>query len=111
MAIDEKINTMRHSCAHIMAEAVLHLYPKAKIAIGPAIENGFYYDFDFGDEKISDSDLVAIEKEMRKILSTPHEFKRREVSKEEALEIFKDQPYKIELINDLPENETISTYE
>lgn len=111
MAVDEKINTMRHSCAHIMAEAVLHLYPKAKIAIGPAIENGFYYDFDFGDEKISDSDLVAIEKEMRKILSTPHEFKRREVSKEEALEIFKDQPYKIELINNLPENETISTYE
>ncbi|MDY4211226.1 MAG: threonine--tRNA ligase [Treponema sp.] len=111
MALDEHLQTVRHSCAHVMAEAVLHLFPGTKIAIGPAIDNGFYYDFDFGTTKLSDTDFPAIEKEMRKILAGNHDFIRKEVSKQEALEIFKDEPYKVELINDLPEGQTITTYE
>ena len=112
MAIDEHLQTVRHSCAHVMAEAILKLYPGTKIAIGPAIENGFYYDFEFPtDTKFTETDFATVEKEMRRILSEPHEFVRKEVSKEEALKLFADQPYKIELINDLPEGETISTYE
>lgn len=111
MAVDEHLQIVRHSLAHVMAEAVLRLYPGTKIAIGPAIENGFYYDFDFpADNKLTETDFPAVEKEMRKILAGNFEFVRKEVSKAEALEIFKDQPYKIELINDLPENETITTY-
>jgi threonyl-tRNA synthetase len=95
-----------------MAQAVLRLFPGTKIAIGPSIENGFYYDFDFpADKKISTEDFPAIEKEMRKILSGNFDFIRREVSKKEALEIFHDQPYKIELINDLPDDETITTFQ
>ena len=111
MALDEKLQIVRHSCAHVMAEAVLHLYPNTKIAIGPAIDTGFYYDFDFGDVKISDADFGAIEKEMRKILAGNHDFVCKEVTKEEALKLFADQPYKIELINDLPDGEKITTYE
>lgn len=109
---NEKLQTIRHSCAHVMAEAILHLYPGTKIAIGPSIDNGFYYDFDFPqDTKFTENDFPKVEKEMRKILSGNHEFIRKEVSKEEALKLFQDQPYKIELINDFPENETISTYQ
>ena len=109
---NEKLQTIQHSCAHVMAEAILHLYPGTKIAIGPSIDNGFYYDFDFPqDTKFTENDFPKVEKEMRKILSGNHEFIRKEVSKEEALKLFQDQPYKIELINDLPENETISTYQ
>ena len=111
MAENEKLQIIRHSCAHVMAEAVLHLYPDTKIAIGPAIETGFYYDFDFGDTKISDADFPAIEKEMRKILSGNHDFVCKEVSKDEALKLFSDQKYKVELINDLPDGEKITTYE
>ncbi len=112
MAIDEKLQMMRHSCAHVMAEAVLHLFPGTKIAIGPAIDNGFYYDFDFPtDHKVTEDDFSAIEKEMRKIISSNADFVRKEVSKEEALKLFADEPYKIELIKDLPEDEVISTYE
>ena len=112
MAIDEHLQTVRHSCAHVMAEAILKLYPGTKIAIGPAIENGFYYDFEFPTEtKFTETDFATVEKEMRRILAGNHEFVRKEVSKEEALKLFADQPYKIELINDLPEGETISTYE
>ena len=111
MAVDEKLQMMRHSCAHVMAEAVLHLFPGTKIAIGPAIENGFYYDFDFpADHKASEADFPAIEKEMRRILATGAVFVRTEVSKEDALTQFADQPYKIELIRDLPAGEVISTY-
>lgn len=109
---DEKLQTIRHSCAHVMAEAILKLFPGTKIAIGPAIENGFYYDFDFpSDTKFTEEDFSTVEKEMRKIIAGNHDFIRKEVSKEEALSIFKDQPYKIELINDLPKDETITTYE
>lgn len=112
MAIDEHLQTIRHSCAHVMAEAILKLYPGTKIAIGPAIENGFYYDFEFPtNTKFTETDFATVEKEMRRILSGNHEFVRKEISKEEALKLFADQPYKIELINDLPEGETISTYE
>lgn len=112
MAIDEHLQTVRHSCAHVMAEAILKLYPGTKIAIGPAIENGFYYDFEFPTEtKFTETEFATVEKEMRRILAGNHEFVRKEISKEEALKLFADQPYKIELINDLPEGETISTYE
>lgn len=109
---DEKLQTIRHSCAHVMAEAILKLFPGTKIAIGPAIDNGFYYDFDFPtDTKFTEDDFQTVEKEMRKIIAGNHNFERKEVSKEEALKLFYGQDYKIELINDLPEGETITTYE
>lgn len=109
---DEKLQTIRHSCAHVMAEAILKLFPGTKIAIGPAIDNGFYYDFDFPtDTKFTEDDFQTVEKEMRKIIAGNHNFERKEVSKEEALKLFSGQDYKIELINDLPEGETIITYE
>ena len=108
---NEKLSLIRHSCAHVMAEAVLRLFPGTKIAIGPSIENGFYYDFDFpADHKPAEEDFAAIEKEMRKILASNAEFVRKEVSKEEALKLFADEPYKIELINDLPSDAVITTY-
>ena len=111
MAVDEHLQMVRHSLAHIMAEAIIKLYPGTKIAIGPAIENGFYYDFEFpADNKLTEDAFPAVEKEMRKILAGNFDFVRKEISKAEALELFKDQPYKVELINDLPENETITTY-
>ncbi|MBR4450160.1 MAG: threonine--tRNA ligase [Treponema sp.] len=112
MAVDEKLQVVRHSCAHVMAEAVKHLFPGTKIAIGPAIDNGFYYDFDFPtDHKITEDDFAAVEKEMRKIIASGAEFTRKEVSREEALKLFADEPYKVELIKDLPEDAVISTYE
>ena len=105
---DEKLQIIRHSCAHVMAEAIRNLYPGTKIAIGPAIDNGFYYDFEFTtDTKFTETDFPAVEKEMRKILAGNHEFIRKEVSKAEALKLFADEPYKVELINDLPEGETL----
>ena len=111
MALDEKLQTVRHSLSHVMAEAVVRLFPGTKVAIGPSIDNGFYYDFDFpADHKASEADFPAIEKEMRKILAGNHDFVRKEVTKAEALELFKDQPYKTELINDLPDGATITTY-
>ncbi len=112
MAVDEKLQTVRHSCAHVMAEAILKLFPGTKIAIGPAIDNGFYYDFEFPkDTRFTETDFPAVEKEMRKIIAGNHDFVRKEVSKAEALKLFADQQYKIELINDLPEDEVITTYE
>ena len=109
---DEKLQIIRHSCAHVMAEAIKHLYPGTKIAIGPAIDNGFYYDFDFPtDTKFTENNFADVEKEMRRILAGNHDFVRKEVSKDEALKIFADEPYKVELINDLPADATITTYE
>jgi len=102
------VETIRHSASHVLAEAVLHLYPGTKFAIGPAIEDGFYYDFQL-PKPIATEDLGAIEKEMRRIISGGHEFVRREISKDEALELFADQPFKVELIREL--EGTISTYE
>ncbi|MCM1321793.1 MAG: threonine--tRNA ligase [Bacteroides sp.] len=106
---NEHLSLIRHSMAHIMAEAVLSRFPDAKIAIGPAIENGFYYDFDF-PRAITQEDLDAVEKEMRRIIGEGRQFTRREISREEALEMFRDQPYKLELIRDLPESEVITCY-
>lgn len=109
--MDEKLQTIRHSCAHVMAQAIKELFPGTKIAIGPAIDNGFYYDFDFPDDvKFSEENFGEVEKQMRKILAGNFDFVRKEVTKDEALKIFSDEPYKIELINDLPVGETITTY-
>ena len=106
----QKIQMCRHSLSHVLAKAVKNLFgkDKVKIAIGPAIDNGFYYDFDM--EPITPEKFCEIEKEMKAIINKNEEFKRVEVSKEQALEMFKDEPYKIELINELPEGETISCY-
>jgi threonyl-tRNA synthetase len=102
----------RHSASHVLAHAVKRLYPQAKLGIGPAIENGFYYDIDFG-EPISADDLPAIEKEMKKIIKERQPIVRREMSRAEALKFFemKNETYKVELINDLPEDVVISCYE
>ena len=105
----EKLPLIRHSIAHIMAEAVMNLFPGTKVAIGPAIEHGFYYDFDL-PTPITQDDLPRIEKEMRRILSTPHDFVKEGISRQKALELFKDQPFKCELINDLPEERELSIY-
>ncbi len=105
----EKLELIRHSTAHIMAEAVLEKFPEAKIAIGPSIENGFYYDFDL-PRSLTPEDLEEISDGMRAIMTAGKDFVRKEVSKKEALEMFADQPYKVEIINDLPEDEVISTY-
>ena len=105
----EKLPLLRHSIAHIMAEAVMNLFPGTKVAIGPAVEHGFYYDFDL-PTSITQDDLARIEKEMRRLLSTPQNFVKEIVSRQQALELFKDQPYKCELINDLPQDAEISIY-
>ena len=105
----DKLYTIRHSTAHVMAAAVLKLFPDSKVAIGPAIDTGFYYDFDLS-RPIKEEDLSEIEKEMRRILSTPHDFVKKVISREEALRLFAGQDYKIELINDLPADEEISIY-
>lgn len=104
------IMTLRHSAAHVMAQAVKYLYPEVKLGIGPAIEDGFYYDFDRGDGFTPD-DLEKIEAEIAKIKKADTPFTRKEITRQEALELFADEPYKIELINDLPEDEIISVYE
>jgi threonyl-tRNA synthetase len=101
--LNSEIENIRHSLAHLLGAAVLKLYPKAKLAIGPAIENGFYYDFDI-DNKISDTDLVLIEKEMREIIKDWEIFHPIEVSADEAKKIFKTNPYKLEIINELEKN-------
>ena len=106
---DEKLSVLNHSCAHLMAQAVKHLYPQAKFWVGPVISEGFYYDIDLGDEVIKEEDLAKIEKEMKKLVKDGKRIVREEISKEEALEKFKDDPYKIELIKDL-EDGTISCY-
>jgi threonyl-tRNA synthetase len=106
---NEALETIRHSAAHVMADAVLKLFPGSKYAIGPAIENGFYYDFDLS-RPIKEEDLGEIEKEMRRIVSGNHDFSNKVLSREEALDFFKDQPYKTELINDLAEDEQITVY-
>ena len=105
---DAGLEVLRHSSAHVMAEAVLTLYPDAKLTIGPVVEDGFYYDIDMAP--ISEDDLAAIETEMKKIIKTKNTFERRVVSKEEALEIFADNPFKLELINELSDQE-ISLYQ
>ena len=108
---NEKLSVMNHSCAHLLAQAVKHLYPNALFWVGPVIEEGFYYDIDLGDKTLTEEDLPAIEKEMKKLAKDGKRIVRHELSKEEALEKFKDDPYKIDLISRMDENEvTISCY-
>ena len=118
-AKDAKINPqdnlekMRHTLSHVLAAAVTELYPTAKFGIGPAIENGFYYDIDFGDAKISDADLAKIEKKMRGLIARKLKMEKREATKDEALNWARDhkQDYKVELIEELPENDKITFYD
>jgi threonyl-tRNA synthetase len=107
---NERLSMMNHSCAHLMAQAVKHLYPEAKFWVGPVIEEGFYYDMDLGDKVLTDEDLLKIEHEMKKISKDGKRIVRHEITKNEALEMFKDDSYKIDLINNMPENEIISCY-
>ena len=109
MAKEIDLAVLRHSTAHVMAEAVLEMFPDAQIAIGPAIENGFYYDFDL-PRPLTDADLETITKNMRKIINEGHDFVRKEVTREEAREIFKNQKYKLELLDAIPEGETVTIY-
>ena len=107
---NEQLSMLNHSCAHMMAQAVKRLYPQAKFWVGPVISDGFYYDIDLGDDVIKDEDLPKIEKEMKKIAKDGKRIVRKEISKEEALEMFADDPYKIDLIQDL-EDGTITCYQ
>jgi threonyl-tRNA synthetase len=106
---DEGLDILRHSSAHVMAEAVLNLYPDAKLTIGPVVEDGFYYDIDM--EPVSEADLEKIEAEMKKIIKAKAGFERRVVTREQALALFADNPFKVELIKELPEGEEISLYQ
>jgi len=106
---EEKLLKIRHSIAHVMAEAVLEIFPGAKIAIGPAIEDGFYYDFDLPGP-LKAEELERIEERMREIIAGRHAFSRKTVSRQEAVKMFSDQPYKLELIRELTEEEEISVY-
>ena len=106
---DLELEKSRHSMAHILAKVIVGLYPKAKLTIGPAIEDGFYYDIDL-DHSISNSEYDAIEKKMKEILNKGENFERKVVSKEEALKLFAGNEYKTEIINDLPEGEEVSLY-
>ncbi|MBR3127788.1 MAG: threonine--tRNA ligase [Solobacterium sp.] len=107
---DEKLSVLNHSCAHLMAQAVKHLYPQARFWVGPVVEEGFYYDMDLGDEVIRDEDLEKIEKEMKKIAKDGKKIVRHEISRAEAEEMFKDDPYKLDLIANMPEDEVITIY-
>ncbi len=105
----DELSILRHTASHILAQAVLRLFPNTKLAIGPSIDTGFYYDFD-SDTGFTNEDLDKIEAEMKKIVKENLKIERFELPRAEALELMKDQPYKVELINDLPEGETISFY-
>ena len=106
---NEHLSMLNHSCAHMMAQAVKRLYPNAKFWVGPVISEGFYYDMDLGDVKLKEEDLAKIEKEMKKIAKDGKRIVREEISKKDALEMFKDDPYKIDLINGL-EDGNITIY-
>lgn len=106
---NEELSKLNHSCAHLMAQAVKHLYPEAKFWVGPVVEEGFYYDIDLGDKKITEDDLAKIEKEMKKCAKDAKNIVRKEITKAEALEMFKDDPYKIDLISRMDENDTTIT--
>ena len=104
---NEKLSIMNHSCAHLLAQAVKHLYPEAMFWVGPVIEEGFYYDIDLGDISLTEEDLPKIEKEMKKIAKDGKRIVRQELTKEEALEKFKNDPYKIDLISRMDEESTV----
>ena len=107
---NEKLSVLNHSCAHLLAQAVKHLYPQAKFWVGPVIDEGFYYDIDLGDDVIKEEDLPKIEKEMKKIAKDGKRIVRHELTREEALEKFADDPYKIDLINNMGDDTVISCY-
>ena len=107
---DKELNILNHSCAHLLAHAVKRLYPDALFWVGPVIEEGFYYDIDLGDVVVNDDMIEAISKEMKKIVKENKLIKRLELSKEEALEMFANDPYKIDIIENLNEDEVISAY-
>lgn len=107
---DQDLSVLNHSCAHLLAQAVKHLYPNAKFWVGPVIDEGFYYDIDLGDDVIKEEDLPKIEKEMKKIAKDGKRIVRQELSREEALEKFKDDLYKIDLINNMSDDTVISCY-
>ena len=104
---NEELEKLNHSCAHLLAQAVQHLYPHAKFWVGPSIEEGFYYDIDLGDDVIKEEDLERIEKEMKKCSKSAKNIIRQELSKEEALEKFKDDPYKVDLISRMDDDNTV----
>ena len=104
---NERLNKLNHSCAHLLAQAVKHLYPEAKFWVGPVVEEGFYYDIDLGDKVIKEEDLVQIEKEMKKCAKAAKNIVRHELSKEEALKMFHDDPYKLDLIERMDEKENV----
>ncbi|WP_302952489.1 threonine--tRNA ligase [Holdemania filiformis] len=104
---DEHLHVLNHSCAHLLAQAVKHLYPHAKFWVGPVITDGFYYDIDLGDDVLHEEDLAKIEKEMKKIVKDGKRIVRHEISKAEALEMFKDDPYKLDLIGHMDEDDTV----
>ena len=106
---DEQLVKARHSLAHILAKAIMSIYPETKLTIGPAIEDGFYYDIDL-DHSITNDEFGAIEKKMKEIINKGEDFTKKVVSKQEALKLFGNNPYKLEIINELPENEEISIY-
>lgn len=107
---NEKLSILNHSCAHLLAQAVSHLYPDAKFWVGPVISEGFYYDMDLGDVTLKEEDLEKIEREMKKISKDGKRIVRHELTKEEALEKFQNDPYKIDLIENMPEGEVIFCY-
>ena len=107
---DTNLNMLNHSCAHLMAQAVKHLYPKALFWVGPVIEEGFYYDIDLCGGVITEEDLAKIEKEMKKLAKDGKRIIRREISKKEALDMFKNDKYKIDLINNMDDDNVISIY-
>lgn len=104
---DEHLHVLNHSCAHLLAQAVKHLYPHAKFWVGPVITDGFYYDIDLGGDVLHEEDLPKIEKEMKKIAKDGKRIVRHEISKEEALEMFKEDPYKMDLISHMDEADTV----
>ena len=106
---NEELNILNHSCAHLLAHAVKHLYPNAKFWVGPVIENGFYYDIDLGEDVLTEEDLPKIEKEMKKIAKSDKLIKRIELTKEEALDMFDGDEYKIDLIERMDEENTVIT--
>ncbi len=104
---DAKLSVMNHSCAHLLAQAVKHLYPEAKFWVGPVVEEGFYYDIDLGGKTLNEEDLPVIEKEMKKLAKDGKRIVRHEISKKEALDMFKDDPYKVDLISRMDEDEQV----
>lgn len=107
---DERLNILNHSCAHLLAHAIKRLYPKALFWVGPVIDNGFYYDIDLGDDVISEDDFVKIEREMHHISKDNKKIVKIDITKEEALKMFSNDPYKLDLINNMADSTHITTY-